>query len=159
MPTRSKEEILERIIASLRRELEACIMAAREATAAATDPGSKAENKYDTRSLEASYLARGQALRVSELHEAVLAFEALNPHVAASDQAILLGVLVVLADKSEEVLYFLGPCAGGTSVEVNDEEILVITPASPLGMDLMGKRAGDTIRMRSGAKMIIKSVS
>ena len=159
MPTRSKEEILRRIIASLRRELEACMMAAREATTAATDPGSKAENKYDTRSLEASYLARGQALRVSELHEAVLAFESLSPRLMAPDQAINPGALIVLADKSEEALYFLGPCAGGTSVEVDGQEILVITLTSPLGRDLMGKRMGDTISLRSGAKMIIKSVS
>ncbi len=55
--------------------------------------------------------------------------------------------------------YFLGPCAGGTSVEVDGDEVLVITPASPLGRDLMGKRAGDRISLRSGAKMVIKSVS
>ena len=151
--------VLSKIIASLRRELDACMMAAREAASAATDPGSKAENKYDTRSLEASYLARGQALRVSELHEAVLAFESLSPHLLAPDQAIIPGALIVLADKSEEALYFLGPCAGGTSVEVDGQEILVITPASPLGMDLMGRRAGDAITLRSGAKMMIKSVS
>ncbi len=159
MPTRSKVEILSRIIANLRRELEACMMAAREATAAATDPGSKAENKYDTRSLEASYLARGQALRVSELHEAVLAFETLNPRDMAPDQTITPGALVVLADKSEEDIYFLGPCAGGTSVDVDGQEILVITPASPLGRELMGRRAGDFISLRTGAKMTIKSVS
>ncbi len=135
------------------------MMAAREATAAATDPGSKAENKYDTRSLEASYLARGQALRVSELHEAVLAFESLNAQVLSPDQAIIPGALVVLAGNCEETQYFLGPCAGGTSVEVDGAEILVITPASPLGRDLIGKRAGDRISLRSGAKMIIKSVS
>lgn len=155
----TKRHILNMIIASLRRELDACMMAAREATAAATDPGSKAENKYDTRSLEASYLARGQALRVSELHEAVLTFETLSLIEFAPNQAIITGALVVLADKNEEALYFFGPCAGGTSVELDGQEILVITPASPLGRELLGKKAGETIRLSSGSTMIIKSVS
>lgn len=155
----SKKEILTALIAGLRRELDACMTAAREAAAAATDPGSKAENKYDTRSLEASYLARGQALRVSELHEAVLAFESLSPQLLAPDQAIIPGALIVLADKSEEALYFLGPYAGGNSVEVDGQEILVITPASPLGRELMGRRIGEIVSLRSGAKMVIKGVS
>ena len=34
---------------------------------AATNEESKAENKYDTRGLEASYMAQAQSLRVSEL--------------------------------------------------------------------------------------------
>lgn len=55
--------------------------------------------------------------------------------------------------------YFLGPCAVGTSVEVDGDEILVITPASPLRRKLMGNRVGDTITLRSGADMIVKSVT
>ena len=35
-------------------------------------------------------------------------------------------------------LYFIGPTAGGTEVEVASTEILIITPESPLGSQLMG---------------------
>lgn len=57
-----KSELLELIRAELRARLDRLAKAAMDAHAAATDPGSKAESKYDTRSLEESYLATGQAI-------------------------------------------------------------------------------------------------
>jgi len=71
----SKSALLERIRAELRARFERLAAAAREAHAAATDPGSKAESKYDTRNLEASYLATGQARQVEELAAAIRIFE------------------------------------------------------------------------------------
>ena len=58
-----KSTLLEKIRMELKASLEGLTKAALDAHAAATDPGSKAESKYDTRSLEASYLAAGQAGR------------------------------------------------------------------------------------------------
>ena len=43
----------------------------------ATDEQSKAENKYDTRGLEASYLARGQSRQARETEAALEQFAAL----------------------------------------------------------------------------------
>ena len=62
-----KSELYELIRSELRVRLGRLTQAALDAHAAATDPGSKAEGKYDTRSLEASYLARGQAQQVAEM--------------------------------------------------------------------------------------------
>lgn len=89
----------------------------------------------------------------------MLAFESLNTQVLAPDQAIIPGARVVLADNHEETQYFLGPCAGGTSVDVDDQEILVITPASPLGRELVGRSAGDKINLPGGAMMVVESVT
>ena len=47
-----KSDLLELIRVELRSRLERLAKAAMDAHAAATDPGSKAESKYDTRSLE-----------------------------------------------------------------------------------------------------------
>ena len=69
-----KSAVLTAILSRLEVELEALTQGARASYAAATDPDSKAENKYDTRTLEASYIARGQAKRVTELQEGVQAF-------------------------------------------------------------------------------------
>lgn len=67
---------------AIREELRAQLLrlkqAAQEAHAAATDAGSKAESKYDTRNLEASYLASGQAKQVEELADALRLFEAFD---------------------------------------------------------------------------------
>ncbi len=146
----NKQDLLQQITAALRAELDTCLNAARASSAAATDPDSKAENKYDTRSLEASYLARGQAFRVTELQEALHAFETLSPRRFEPGDAIGLGALVILQGGDGESFYLLGPAAGGTEVNCEGTEVLVITPASPLGQNLMGRRVGDKARLPGG---------
>jgi len=150
----NKQAILDQIIASLRAELDTCLNAAKASTAAATDPDSKAENKYDTRSLEASYLARGQAFRVAELQEALHAFESLSVRRFEAGDAIGLGALVQLTSDEGPSFYFIGPAAGGTEVRHEDCEVLVITPGSPLGQKLMGRTSGQRIAMPVGQAVV-----
>ena len=57
----NKRELVNQIIQQLTGEVEVLFKAARAAHAEATHEQSKAEDKYDTRGLEASYLARGQS--------------------------------------------------------------------------------------------------
>lgn len=146
----NKQAVLDQFLAVLNAELVALTRAAQGAFAAATDPDSKAENKYDTRTLEASYVARGQAQRVAELQEAVRAFGALSGKALESGAAITLGALVTLATPDERAHYFLGPFAGGTEIVHEGDEIVVITPASAFGQKLIGRRAGDAIALRPG---------
>ena len=150
----NKQAILHQIIDSLRAELDTCLSAARAASSAATDPDSKAENKYDTRSLEASYLARGQALRVGELQEALHAFETLNVRRFDAGDAAGLSALVTLKTEDGESHYFLGPAAGGTEVRHDGQEVMVITPGSPLGQKLMGRAVGNTVQMPVGQGIV-----
>lgn len=152
----NKQDVLNKIIASLKAELDTCLKAAAAATAAATDPDSKAENKYDTRSLEASYLARGQALRVAELEEALRAFETLPVRAFRADDAVAIGALVVLEGGDGLSLYFVGPSAGGTEIMHEGRELIVITPAAPLGQKLMGRRQGAAVALAGQA--VIKAV-
>ena len=63
----NKQSLVKKIIARLTGELELYAKAAHAAHAEATHEQSKAENKYDTRGLEASYLARGQSKQAAEL--------------------------------------------------------------------------------------------
>jgi transcription elongation GreA/GreB family factor len=147
----NKPAVLAQFLAVLKAELATLTRAAQGAFAAATDPDSKAENKYDTRTLEASYVARGQAKRVTELREAVRAFEALSGNELAAGAAITLGALVSLETPGETAHYFIGPFAGGTEIMHEGSEIVVITPASALGQKLLGRRVGDVIELRPGA--------
>ncbi|TDU73133.1 GreA/GreB family transcription elongation factor [Prosthecobacter fusiformis] len=150
----TKTAVLTALQIVLAEELEVLTRGARASFAAATDPDSKAENKYDTRTLEASYVARGQAQRVAELQEAVHQFQALAQQLTES-ATIRVGSLVTLND---EFLHFLGPAAGGTEVTIEGQEILVITPASPLGQKLMGKQAGDTVEIGGGRSFRVSAV-
>jgi hypothetical protein len=154
----NKPAVLAQFLAVLKAELAALTRAAQGAFAAATDPDSKAENKYDTRTLEASYVARGQAKRVAELQEAVRAFGALSGNAFESGAAITLGALVSLKTPDELAHYFLAPFAGGTEIVHEGKEIVVITPASALGQKLIGKREGDAIALRPGAMAKVVAV-
>jgi len=154
----NKQAVLDQILSVLNAELLALTRAAQGAFAAATDPDSKAENKYDTRTLEASYVARGQAQRVAELQEAVRAFGALSGTPLESGAAVTLGALVSLLLPGEVAHYFLGPFAGGTEVQHEGQEVVVITPASVLGQKLLGKRTGDAFAMQPGVSAKVVAV-
>lgn len=89
-----KSDLLELIRVELRSRLERLAKAAMDAHAAATDPGSKAESKYDTRSLEESYLATGQARQVRELADTLRIFETLRTIDFSNRDEIGSGALV-----------------------------------------------------------------
>lgn len=134
----------------LLRELSARIerlqRSAREAHTEATHEENKAESKYDTRGLEASYLAEGQTLKAAELEKHFLQLQALSPRMFNPKDPVALGALVELVElkrASEATWYFIAPCAGGTELETQGQPVLVLTPESPLGRQLIGKRVGD----------------
>ena len=154
----TKTDLLTQIRITLQSELKALTKAAQESFSAATDPDSKAENKYDTRNLEASYVARGQAQRVEELQAAILAFENLPTTSFASDSRIGLGALACLAEPEGRQFYFIGPAAGGTEIMLDGHEVVVITPTSPLGQKLIGRGVGDSIPTRPGVTASVVSM-
>ena len=146
----NKQFVVEQILAHLDAELLRYAKAARVAHAEATDEQSRAENKYDTRGLEASYLAHGQSRQVMETEQAREQFLALPVRAFEPNEPISMGALVELEIEGEHVWYFLGPAAGGTEVVCENQEVLVITPQSPLGGLLLGKRRDDQVEMGAG---------
>ena len=143
----NKQALIDKIIAQLRSEAELYAKAARAAHAEATHESSKAENKYDTRGLEASYLARGQSKQAAETAQAVHEFATLFPRHFTEGDAIDVGALVELKSKSQSAFYFVGPRAGGTEIVDEGKEILVITPQSPLGAQLIGQKQGAKVKL------------
>jgi transcription elongation GreA/GreB family factor len=146
----NKRALIKKITAKLAGELQIYFRAAQFSRAEATHESSKAESKYDTRGLEASYLARGQSKQATELEAAIAEFEKLNVRTFADGEAIGIGALVELENGGGNFFYFLGPRAGGTEVVHDKKEILVITPHSPLGEQLLGKKSGDCPQLTLG---------
>ena len=143
----NKKTLVKKIIAHLAGELEHYAKAARAAHAEATHEQNKAENKYDTRGLEAAYLARGQSRQAAGVVEAREQFESLAVRGFGPDDPIDLSALVELEMKGERLFYFIGPRAGGTEVIHEKKEVLVITPQSPLGQQLVGRKQGDRLKI------------
>lgn len=146
----NKRAIIKKITSKLAEELGVYLRAAQFSRAEATHEQNKAESKYDTRGLEASYLARGQSRQAAELEAAINEFSKLTARKFATDEAIALGALVALDQDGESSHYFLGPRAGGTEVIHEKTEVLVITPQSPLGEQLAGKKAGQVMQLKLG---------
>jgi hypothetical protein len=147
----TKRDLLDCIIAKLSAELQAITTAALATHAEATDEENKAEDKYDTRGLEASYLAHGQSKAAEEAAQAVSQFSALPARDFVAGEPISLGALVRLDGRGQNQ-YFIGPRAGGTEIDAGGEPVLVITPQSPLGRQLMGRKQGDRLQLELGGK-------
>ena len=139
-----KSELIEMVRCELRSRLQVLSKAALEAHAAATDPDSKAEGKYDTRSLEASYLASGQARQVEEMSEALRVFEAWEAVDFSMEEAVDAGALVEVDVGGEGEWFLLAPASGGLVIEHQGCEVTLLAPESPLYQKLLGMRVGET---------------
>ncbi len=138
-----KDRLLDAIRAELRARFDRLTRAAKDAHAAATDPGSKAESKYDTRSLEASYLAAGQARQLDDLARDLGLFDAVTLPAFAIDDPVDAGALVEAELHGESTWFLLAPAAGGLEIVHDDLEITLLTPESALYQKLLGLRVGD----------------
>jgi transcription elongation GreA/GreB family factor len=157
-----KAQLLRLIVASLLEKFEVLERAARTSHGEATHESSKADNKYDTRGLEAAYLARGQSRQAKEILDSIEAYNALPTKEFTPNDAIDMTALVELDLDGTRSAYFIGPLAGGIEIRHGREEVVVITPQSPLGQALMGKKAGARWTAKQGGhptKFHIVSVS
>jgi transcription elongation GreA/GreB family factor len=142
-----KKFLVHRLITErLAADLALFATAAKTAHEAATHEENVPDNKYDTLSLEASYVAQGQANRAQELRWALHDYQTLELLEFGVDAAVRLTALVELeAEDGEARTVLIGPQEGGLKLLLEGEEIMVITPASPLGASLIGKCVGDSV--------------
>jgi transcription elongation GreA/GreB family factor len=150
----NKTQLVREILAALSDSLGLLEKAARASHAEATHESSKAESKYDTRGLEAAYLAGGQARQAGEILDSLKAYESLAVKDFAADEAANLTALVELEADGMRSSYFIGPRNGGLEITMGRKEVTVITPQSPLGQNLMGKKAGARWTTRLGGATV-----
>lgn len=137
-----KQQVVEALRVALRDELAAVERVAAMARDEVGNSETKSEGKYDTRSTEASYLARGQAWRVVELRRLVAWIEAFEPQPR---EQVTIGALVRVEPGG---WLFLAP-VGGHTVSVGDQRVRVISPASPLGQAMGELEAGDAFEVET----------
>ncbi len=131
------------IVTALEDAVETARVQANVARSEATGDESRQEGKYDTRAIEAGYLAQAQARRVAEAELAFQRFASLDPK---DERARVDGPCLVTLQGPEGLThYFIGPAAAGLRVEVDGETVRVMTPASPLGRLLLGLEADDEL--------------
>ena len=153
-----KAALIKQISDALKASLRVLQEAARSSRAEATDESNRSENKYDTRSLEAGYLAQGQARQAQELIDAIETYEQLQPRAFPAGAPIELTAVVELEADGARARYFVGPRSGGLTVSFDGETYVVITPSSPLGQALMGKREGYAWATKRGGRLVKQRV-
>ena len=146
-----KTELLKIITSTLEADLALFFAAAKTAHAAATHEECAPDNKYDTTALEASYIAQGQANRAQEIRVALDRYRNLLLQDFDAESPIRLSALVTLEDaQGNRRRLFLGPHAGGMRIPDGATDIMVITPGSPLGCNMLGKQLGDEVQAGEG---------
>jgi transcription elongation GreA/GreB family factor len=145
----NKKQVLDALIEALSRTLHHTVHAAEEVRRDATHEEARPENDKDTRALEQTYLARGQAMRAEAMVEQLQSLRTLSVRPLPSDAAISAGALIELEDEAAARRYvFLAPCGGGEVLRVDGLEVLVVTPVSAMGRALLGKQVGDEFELR-----------
>jgi transcription elongation GreA/GreB family factor len=79
-------------------------------------------------------------------------YESLKPRDFAEGEAIEIGAVVEVERGRERTVYFVGAFAGGTEVVCEGIEVVVITPVSPMGRVVMGRRQGEVAEVSLGGK-------
>jgi hypothetical protein len=125
----------------------------------ATHEEARPENDKDTRALEASYLARGQAQRVIDLENTQRQIRFMTVRDFASGDPIDLSALIELESEEGRRWYLLAPGGGGRSVAHEGIHIDVITPEAPVGRALIGRVCGDDVDLRVGPRGVVREYS
>lgn len=144
----SKRAVLAAFVADLSASIAEGTARARATAASATHEESRREDDKDTRGLEESYLAAGQAQRVADLELERAALRALPAAAFDGDTPLTAGALVLLEDEAggERVL-LITTASGGRKVVVEGRAISAVTPMAPLGRALLGRTVGDEVEV------------
>ena len=145
----NKENFISKIVTRLEADYNLLRKTA-ETTPAEADQDS--DDLPDSRELEV--LAQKQQARIQDILQALETFRQLTVQNFDNETPICLTALVSLVDvrgRSRQV--FIGPAAGGLRFKAESGEVMIVTPGSSLGRQLIGKLCGDLIELEGANAM------
>ncbi len=95
---------------------------------------------------------RDIAARVDEIKQQLTMYKFLPVRAYTSEDVICPGGLVELEFNQMHAFYLIVPKGGGLVTRVEGQAVQVITPNSPLGEAVLGKRVGDAAEVSVGGK-------
>ena len=158
-PFMDKSALARSIISQLEAELALQTEAALGSREEATNEESRAEDRYDMRSQSAAYLAAGQARLASEIADAIAAWKALSLRAFGPGEEIASGAVVTLEANGRTAAYLVGPQSGGLEATDGESSATVVTAASPLGRQLVGRRVGDAVHVADRLGPVVHMVA
>lgn len=142
------------LVVQLVDHLRASVATARtlrdDAAVEAREGATPAEKREDARgAIEHGAMARAQDKRLRDAQAAVDELSGFRPGAWRPNAPIAVGALVEIEDEDsgEGRTFFLAPAGAGVSLvgPGGDGFLSVVTPASPIGRAVMGKRQGDVV--------------
>lgn len=144
-----KSKIKEQLLNKAKADLKAAEEVAESAQSYKSSDDMKSEGKYDTRAIEAGYLAGAQEKRVEELKLEVQMLEELPTREFKTDEEITVGALIELSVNERTQTYFISSTAGGSMLNIDGKPILVISVFSPIGAACVNLVAGDSFELET----------
>ncbi len=139
-----KNKLRDQVILQLETDLASLKKAAAETHSLSTGDENKQEGKYDTRSIEASYLADAQTQQAKQLEEGI--FKLRNLTLTDDPDTAILGAIVILTtEDASDYQFFLLPAGGGITLEYEDSPLTIVTPESPIGEIIITSSIADQL--------------
>ena len=146
-----KDEILHLLRQQVFNDLELAKASLKSSETLAKSDEMKPDSKWDTRAIEAAYLAGAQDKRVKELEQYQ---RVLNDFRTTSSEQVTIGSLVTTQFEFEEKTFFISPSIGGLKLQLS-KEITVLTPQSPLAKKFIGLEEGDEIEFQLKGQQVL----
>ena len=109
-----KADLINQLVEKTKKEFTEAASVSETSRSMTNSTELKQESKYDTRAIEAGYLAGAQAKRAEELKQELQLVEELNPQKFTANDPIIPGALVELELNGKRQIYFLCHTAVGT---------------------------------------------
>lgn len=148
-----KKQVVAAFIEQLESDLMAMKQAAKATHEAATNEESKPENEYDTRALEASYLAGAQAQRAGEIDETLSYFRTTDFKELSPKDPIQATALVVVKINGKTNNLLVMPKGGGVSIDFEGHHVQIVTPQSSLGQAVLGAHQGEEVEFEVAGRL------
>lgn len=144
-----KRHLIDQLASQLRAAAGVAARAGAEAAEIAQNGATPAEKREDARvALEYSRMARAQAARAERAREELSRLSGFQPKPLPRGARIVLGAIVEIEnEEGEGRTFFLAPVGAGLELSGpgGDGFLSVVTPASPMGKAVLGKRLGDVV--------------
>lgn len=145
-----KQFLVDQLIERLRRAASAALSASEASAQEAREGATPAEKREDARAAhQASTLGKTQTRRAQQAMGEIDSLAMFRPGPLAARAPIAVGAIVEIedAESGEGRTFFLAPVGAGVTLTGpgGDGFLSVVTPISPVGKAVLGRRVGDVI--------------
>jgi transcription elongation GreA/GreB family factor len=145
-----KKELVDQLVRQLEASARAALASRNAAAAEARDGATPDEKREDARAAhQLASLGRAQQQRAQQALAEVDSLVQFRPPPLAQTARIAVGAIVEVedADSGEGRTFFLAPCGAGITLTGpgGDGHLSVVTPVSPIGRAVLGKRSGEVV--------------